>query len=86
MIFVSPPIAFIPFRTVDSLPLLKLVITGEEDEIAPFQLIKNSLHSWNPDANFKVIDDADHFYYGCFDALEDIMHNYLTNDTASQDC
>jgi len=85
MIFVSPPMAFIPFKTVNSLPLLKLVITGEEDEIAPVHLIRNSLHKWNPGANFEVIDNADHFYYGCFDALEDIMHKYLTNDAASQD-
>ena len=78
MVFVSPPIAFIPFRDVHSLPLLQLVITGEEDEIAPVHLIRNSLHDWNPAAQFEVIDAADHFYYGSFDALEEVMFNYLS--------
>ncbi|SHO50042.1 alpha/beta hydrolase [Desulfopila aestuarii] len=78
MIFVSPPLAFMPFRTVHSLSQLKLVITGEEDEIAPVHLIRNSLQTWSPGAKVEVIDHADHFYYGCFDALEDVMHNYLS--------
>jgi len=78
LIFVSPPLAFLPFREKRVLPLLQLVITGEDDEIAPVHLIRSSLQDWNPHARFKVIDYADHFYYGCFDALENAMHDYLS--------
>lgn len=77
MVFVSPPLALLPFKGNRSFPQLKLVITGEEDEIAPVHLIRDSLNCWNADACFKVIDFADHFYYGCFATLEGLMHNYL---------
>jgi len=78
MIFISPPLAFLSFQDVHSLPLLQLVITGEEDEIAPVHSIRDALEGWNSTACFEVIDYADHFYFGCFDALEGVMHNYLS--------
>ncbi|WP_136805165.1 alpha/beta hydrolase [Desulfosediminicola flagellatus] len=78
MVFVSPPLALLPFKGNRSFPLLKLVITGEEDEIAPVKLISDSLAGWYSDARFEVIDFADHFYFGCFEALEQVMHEYLT--------
>lgn len=79
MVFVSPPLALLPFKGKRSLPCLRLVITGEEDEIAPVDLIRDSIDEWNSDAHFEVIDFADHFYYGCFNRLEEVMHNYLTD-------
>lgn len=79
MIFVSPPLALLPFRgDVSQLPLLKLVITGEEDEIAPVHLVQKSLPQWNSNAHLAVIDHADHFYFGSFPALEETMHRHLT--------
>ena len=78
LLFVSPPLALLPLRETHDLPLLQLVITGEDDEIAPVHLIRSSLQDWNPRARLKVIDHADHFYYGCFDALEDAIHDYLS--------
>lgn len=82
LIFVSPPLALLPLQDVHSMPLLKLVITGEDDEIAPAQLIRKTLQQWNPDARFEVIDYADHFYYGCFESLEDVLHNHLSMKAA----
>jgi len=78
-IFVSPPLAFLPYENNLTLPLLKLVITGEEDEIAPVELIKDNLADWNPDSRLEVVDFADHFYYGCFSNLEKIVIDYLSN-------
>ncbi|SDP67503.1 alpha/beta hydrolase [Desulforhopalus singaporensis] len=69
MAFVSPPVALIPFKPNLNLPLLRLVITGEEDEIAPPGLVAESLNFWNPEARFEIIDSADHFYYGMFREL-----------------
>ncbi len=78
VIFVSPPLALLPFEESLALPLLKLVITGEEDEIAPVELIKNSLVGWNQSSQFKIVDFADHFYYGFFDDLEKIVIDFLS--------
>ena len=77
-IFVSPPLALLPYENDLTIPLLKLVITGEDDEIAPAELIKKSLAGWNPGAQFEIVDFADHFYYGCFGDLEKIVTDYLS--------
>lgn len=78
-IFVSPPLAFLPYEKNLTLPLLQLVITGEEDEIAPVALLEKNLTGWNPGARLKIVDFADHFYYGCFPALEKIVIDYLSD-------
>lgn len=77
-VFVSPPIAFMPFEDNLSIPKLKLVITGEEDEIAPMHLIKTALGTWNAGARFEVIDFADHFFFGSFPVLEKVVGNFLS--------
>ncbi len=82
-IFVSPPVALLPYEENLKLPLLKLVITGEEDEIAPVELVKKRLAGWNPDSRFELVDFADHFYFGCFRALEKVVIDYLSNKMES---
>ena len=73
MVMVSPPVAFIEFKDVRQLDCLELVITGDRDDIAPPDLIRASLPTWNPDARFEIIQGADHFYGGCIDQLESIL-------------
>ncbi len=69
MIMVSPPVGFIEFADVNSIPALKLVVTGSRDDIAPPALIQNVLPSWNESARFEIVDGADHFYSGRLDQL-----------------
>lgn len=80
IVFVSPPVALLPYSQDQTIPLLRLVITGEEDEIAPAELIKNSIATWNPVARFEIIDFADHFYYGSFPSLERVVTKYLSEN------
>lgn len=75
--FISPPLALLPFAPQLHLPLLQLVVTGEEDEIAPAQMIHQVLPEWNGEASFKVIDFADHFYFGFFKELDKAVAGYL---------
>lgn len=77
LVFVSPPIALLPFAENYSSTLLKLVVTGENDEIAPPALVKDAVAVWNTEASYKVIDFADHFYFGCFPALDATFNEYL---------
>lgn len=79
MIFVSPPVAFMPFRNDISIPKLNLVITGEEDELAPAESVRDSLLTWNSDAKLEVIDYADHFYYDRFAELGAVVSAFLSN-------
>lgn len=79
-IFVSPPTALLPYEKHLTFPLLKLVITGEDDEIAPVEMLENTVADWNPVCHFAIVDFADHFYYGCFKSLEKIVTDYLSNN------
>lgn len=74
----------LPLAENTTLPRLRLVITGEEDEIAPPELIRRAAPRWNAKARIEVIDFADHFYFGFFDKLEETMHRYLSSLSRNQ--
>lgn len=76
-IMVSPPIALLPLPDNLKIPRLKLVLTGEHDEFAPVEQVEGMVKNWNPIADFKVIDGADHFYFGHFKELETLVASLL---------
>jgi hypothetical protein len=77
MIMISPPVAFIDFGTISDLGSLRLIVTGSLDDIAPPDLIEKCYGGWNSEAQFEVINGADHFYMGYIDRLEAILAGYL---------
>ena len=79
MIMISPPLAFINFDSISDLGSLRLIVTGSRDDIAPPDLIRNSYAEWNAEAQFEVINGADHFYAGYLDKLEAILTAYLAD-------
>lgn len=77
MVMVSPPVAFLDFAPAQSMPLLRLVIAGSCDEIAPPELIRTLLPTWNSRARLEIIEGADHFYGAYTAKLESILTDYL---------
>ena len=77
MVMVSPPAGFMDFQQIKGLDCLRLVVTGSRDTIAPPKLIQEMLPDWNPDADFEIIQGADHFYGGHFDRLEAVLDAHL---------
>ena len=77
LVMVSPPVAFMDFSKVSALPRLALVVAGSRDDIGPPDMIRQSLPGWNPTARFEIIPEADHFYSGALDALEDVLAKAL---------
>lgn len=77
MVMVSPPVAFMTFEEDLALPRLELVVSGSRDEIAPVSRIRDMLPVWNPQAAFKEIQKADHFYFGFFKELEAVLAENL---------
>ena len=73
MVMVSPPVGIGKFESNAAIPSLKLVITGSRDDIAPASEIAKMLPKWNPDARLEIVEDADHFYAGCFGEIESIL-------------
>ena len=77
MVFVSPPVGFIDFAATGALPGLKLVVTGSRDDIAPPEVIRQMLSTWNPVAHFEIIDGSDHFYSRHTRQLENALNSHL---------
>ncbi len=77
MTMVSPPVSFLDFSSTDSIPCLKLVVTGSIDDIAPADRIKTMYPAWNPKAHLEIIKGSDHFYSGCFGELESVLFSHI---------
>ena len=77
MIMVSPPVAFIDFKSISNLNSLKLIVTGSRDDIAPAAMVEKLYPAWSPTAKFEVISGADHFYGGYQDQLEAVLADFL---------
>jgi hypothetical protein len=82
MVMISPPVAFMDFKSVGLTPQIQLVVAGSRDQIAPPKLIGNMLPTWNPRAHFEIIDGADHFYLGYTGKLESLLTAYLKDHGA----
>ncbi len=80
LVMVAPPVAFMDFSFLDYNSRIKLVITGSNDEIAPPAIIKDLIPKWNPEAEFRVIEGVDHFYWGGAAEVEDVVKNFLENE------
>jgi len=77
MMMVSPPVGFMDFNAINAMNLLKFVITGSRDDIAPVDAVKKMLPIWNPDARFEIIYGADHFYGGYLEQLESLLSSCI---------
>ena len=80
VIMVSPPVDFMDFSFLKDRPRIRLVITGERDDIAGAAHVAELITQWNPDASFHVIPGAEHFYGMHTDALEAILGRHLKGD------
>ncbi len=77
-IMISPPVAFMSFDDIERLPATGLVITGENDEIAPPDRIQSCLDRWRIAPRFEIIKSCDHFYSRHLKRLETILTQYLS--------
>lgn len=76
-IMISPPVAFMSFDDITTLPCTGLILSGENDEIAPPDRIQAHIVRWGIDPRFEVIPGCDHFYTGCLDLLHTILLRYI---------
>ena len=60
-------------------PRIKLVIAGSTDEFGDTKKIREGIKLWNPDAVLKIIEGADHFYWGKSGEVQTEIEQYLDN-------
>lgn len=77
MIMVSPPVNFIDFSFLEYNEKIRLVIAGSEDDIAPPAMIKDMIPVWNSEAEFNIIQGADHFYWGKTGEVEAMIRGLI---------
>jgi len=76
-IMVSPPVGFMSFDDIQTLPLTGLVVSGANDDIAPSSLVQAHLDQWQIAPRYEIIDNCDHFYSGCLETLATLLTDYL---------
>jgi hypothetical protein len=77
-IMISPPVAFMSFDDIAALPSTGLVITGQNDEIAPPGRIQAYLDRWGITPRVDIIPGCDHFYSGSLAHLKNRLSDYLS--------
>ena len=77
LVMVSPPVSFLDFSAVTTLPNLQLIVTGSRDDYGPVEKVQRMLPQWNPQATLEVIDGCDHFFSGPTRQLETILSRYV---------
>ena len=77
MVLISPPVAMMDFDNIGTMESLTLVITGDQDDIAPADMIRQQIPAWNKTARLAVIAGADHFYQGALNQLSEILESLL---------
>ena len=80
MVMISPPIDLLDFSALGYSSKIKLVVCGTNDEIASWRSVEKTIPTWNPEAVFKIIQGADHFYWGKTTELKEILHDFLTHN------
>lgn len=76
-IMISPPMGFISFDDVASMPSTGLILTGAKDDIAPPKMVQAAINRWQISPQFEVVPGCDHFYTGCLPLLKDFLLTYL---------
>ncbi len=76
-VMVSPPVGFMDFSFLDYNSKIQLVIAGSDDDIGPSGMIKDMIKNWNSEAQFNIIQGADHFYRGKTGEIERIIRVFL---------
>ena len=77
MVMVSPPVDLIDFSFLKHQPKIQLVIAGSVDDIAPPEMIRTMLQTWNAEAQFEIIQGADHFYWEKDNEIKAIIQGFL---------
>ncbi|WP_022664145.1 alpha/beta hydrolase [Desulfospira joergensenii] len=76
-IMVSPPMGFMSFDDIEALTSTGLILTGENDEIAPPDLIRAKISQWSLETRFEILEGCDHFYSGYLENLANRLTAYL---------
>lgn len=77
-LLVAPPVALLAFGEIAAAPLAELrVISGDRDEFAPLDSLRELLPRWHPAARLHVLPGTDHFYWNALERLAALVEEVL---------
>ena len=79
-LLVAPPVAYLAFDAIAELPPQLVVVTGDQDRIAPAALLREQAHRWRPEVRLHVLPGVDHFYSGALQRLAALLLSELAPD------
>ena len=80
MVMVAPPVKLLDFSPLKADPRLRLVVVGSHDDFAPVRELERLLPGWNPEAELRIIDGADHFFWDRKDELVRLLARFLERE------
>lgn len=80
VVMVAPPVDFMDFSFMREDPRVRLVVTGERDDIAGAAQVRRLAPLWNPKVSLHIIPGADHFYWNQLRALRSILDGFLADE------
>ncbi|MBW2064277.1 MAG: alpha/beta hydrolase [Deltaproteobacteria bacterium] len=86
LVMVAPPVGLLDFGIAGPVSKVKLVITGSKDDIAEFRAVQEKVKAWNPEAVFRVVEGADHFYWGKAHGIREIIKEHLKIEEIQIQC
>ncbi|MFZ5572636.1 MAG: alpha/beta hydrolase [Thermodesulfobacteriota bacterium] len=78
MVMISPPLAFMDFSGIQPCADLRLIIVGQEDEIAPLVAVREWISTARHRIRMETVPRADHFFSGRLAALEAALRGCLS--------
>jgi len=80
LIMVSPPVTAMDMGFLTFHEKIRLVIAGSRDEIGDEGMIRDMMPTWNPEAQLRSIEGADHFYWNQTGEIRRIVGEFLESN------
>lgn len=82
-VLIAPPVAYLAFAAAVEPPPELIVVTGDQDRIAPAAMLREQAPRWRPAARLRVLAGVDHFYAGALPQLAALLLAELASDRSA---
>ena len=84
LFLIAPPLFLLPDNLSLDLPVVKKILLGENDEIAPAEEVKSRISIERAKGIIQVIPGADHFFWGMEEEIERLLVTELSESRESK--
>ena len=78
LISIAPPVFYEGFSSLQHMTFPWLIVQGDQDEVVPFDQVRDFVHQISSPVKFVVVSGASHFFHGRLIELRELLVRYLT--------